>query len=94
MNEEAKKVVMFCAAEQTDTDHTLEIDGNGEIVLTCDCGRFVKLPRDTTPDQLKAYIEAHKAANEGQISVASIEAKRAELLGAFDAPIEPEAASV
>lgn len=72
---------MFCANEQTDTDHTLDIDGNGEVVLTCACGRFIKLPADTTPESLTAYVEAHKASNEGQITVEAMETRKAELLG-------------
>lgn len=87
---EDKKVVMFCANEQAETDHTLDIDGNGEIVLTCGCGRFIKLPATTDAAGLKAYIDAHKTANEGQISVASMDAKKAALLDALqtDAPAD------
>ena len=81
---EEKKISIFCANEQVDTDHTLDIDGNGEVVLTCGCGRFVKLPKETTVDSLKAYIEAHKAANMGQISQESIDAKKDELLAGFE----------
>ena len=78
-------ITMFDAELQRDAEHTLTVDGNGEVVLTSvETGRFVKLPKGTTPDELKAYVEAHKAANMGQVSVASIEAKEQELLSAFD----------
>lgn len=76
-------VVLFCANEQAETPHVLDIDGMGEILLTCGCGRCIKLPADTDAAGIKAYAEAHKLGNEGQISVASIEAKKAELLAAL-----------
>ena len=82
-----KKVVVFCANEQADTEHTLDMDGNGEVVLTCACGRFIKLPADTTPESFKAYIAAHKEANMGQISQESIDAKKAELLDSLTASV-------
>ena len=56
------------------------MDGAGEIVLTCECGRFVKLPANTDAAGLKVYAAKHKAANEGQVSMAAIEEKKAELL--------------
>lgn len=83
---ENNTLTFFCANEQADTAHVLDIDGNGEVVLTCACGRFIKLPRTTTPESLKAYVEAHKAANEGQITVESIEAHKAELLAGLQEP--------
>ena len=30
-----KTILVFCAEEQKETEHTLDIAGNGEIVLTC-----------------------------------------------------------
>lgn len=113
MDDSNKAVSMFCAEQQQDTPHSLVVDGNGEIVLTCladgvvtytveggertphasPCGRFIKLPADSTADDVKVYLEAHKAANQGQISQDSIEAKRVELLEGLadvlvDAPAE------
>ena len=70
----------FCANDQAETPHTVDVDGAGEIILTCACGRFVKLPAGTDAAGVKAYAETHKAANEGQISQESLEAKKAELL--------------
>lgn len=103
---------MFCAAQQQDTPHSLAIDGNGEVVLTCladdvvtytveegvstphatPCGRFTKLPADSTATDVKAYLDAHKASNQGQITQDSIEAKRTELFEGLadvlvDAPV-------
>lgn len=71
---------MFCANEQADTLQKLDVDGNGEIVLTCECGRFTKFPADTDSELLKVYIAEHRAANFGQITMASIEEKKAELI--------------
>lgn len=78
--ENQKTVSMFCANEQAETEHTVEIDGNGEIVLTCECGRFIKLPEGTDAEGLKTFVQAHKEANEGQRSVESIEKAKEELL--------------
>lgn len=80
MPNEQKKVLLFCANEQTETEHTLDIDGAGEIVLTCVCERFVKLPKGTDADGLKSFIETHKQINQGQISIEAIEAEKAKLL--------------
>lgn len=84
-------MIMFCARQQRDTTHELDIDGNGEIVLTCTenvgtekepeiCGRFVKLPAGTDAEGVKAYVAAHKESNQGQVSVEAAEAKKAQLL--------------
>lgn len=78
-----KTITVFCANEQADTEHVLDVDGAGEIVLTCACGRFLKLPAGTDSAGLKAYIAAHKTANEGQVSAAALEAKKAELIAAL-----------
>lgn len=90
-----KTILVFCAREQKATAHTLDIDGNGEIILTCtanvgteekseSCGRFIKLPKDTTSAELKTYIAAHQTANEGHITQESLDAKKAELMAGLD----------
>lgn len=79
--EDKKAILMFCANDQRETEHTLDIDGNAEVVLTCvECGRFQKLPAGTTAEDIKVFVEKHKASNEGQITTASIEAEKAQLL--------------
>lgn len=78
--EEVKKISVFCANEQSETEHTLDINGVGEIVLECACGRFLKLPKGTDAEGVKAFIEAHKQANEGQITKESIEEEKKKLL--------------
>jgi hypothetical protein len=75
------KITVFCANEQVETSHTVDIDDSGEVVLTCvTCGRFLKFPRGTTATDLKALLVAHKENSSDQISVASIEAEKASLL--------------
>lgn len=78
--EETKTVLVFCANEQKETAHTVDIDGNGEVVLTCACGRFLKFPADTDSETLKKYIIAHREQNSGQLSVEAIEAHKAKLI--------------
>ncbi len=90
---EPKTILVFCAHEQKETEHTLDIDGAGEIVLTCGCGRFLKFPKGTTAEDLKGLLEKHKASNAGQISVEAMEAQKAELLaelGGASSPSVPE----
>ena len=78
------KVTMFCANDQVETEHDLDVDGNGEVVLTCPCGRFIKMPANTTPETLTVAIEKQKESNEGQITQESIEQKKQELLDAIN----------
>jgi hypothetical protein len=80
---EVKTLSFFCANEQDDTDHTVDIDHNGEVVLSCGCGRFIKLPADTTPESLQAYVVAHREANMGQVTQEEVDSKKAELLNAL-----------
>lgn len=80
MSNEKKTIQVFCANEQAETEHTLDITGTGEIVLTCACERFLKLPKGSTADDIKAFIEAHKQANQGQVTVEAIEAEKDKLL--------------
>jgi len=90
MNEE-KTIQVFCVNEQTETPHRLDIDGNGELVVTCTsnigteetpatCGRFLKFPKGITSEELKVRLQAHKESNHGQVSVQQIEAQKEELL--------------
>lgn len=90
---------MFCARCQKESTHKLDVASNGEVVITCltilsekteeqpevRCERFIKFPNSVDAAKLKEYIAAHKTANEGQVSVQSIEDKKAELLKAFSA---------
>lgn len=86
-----QKIVMFDASLQRECDHTIDIDGNGEIVLTSvESGSFVKLPADTDAAGLASFVAAYKSANEGQVSIASLEQKKAALLAGLqqDAPAD------
>lgn len=84
-------VTMFCPAEQIDTEHSLKIDGNGEILLSCEniiggeenphpCGSFVKLPRGTTAQGVKDFIKKYKTSNDGQVQLGPIEEQESALL--------------
>ena len=82
---------IFCSKDQILTPHKGEIDANGEFLFTCQnegCDRFIKLPSDTTPEDFNSLAEAHKAANEGQVSVEAQEKKLAEIMTAE--PVKPE----
>jgi hypothetical protein len=81
MATEEKKVVAFDATLQKDVDHAVDIDGNGEVVLTSvESGHFIKFSGVATAADLEAKLAAHKAANLGQVTLASIEARKAEIL--------------
>lgn len=93
---------VFCAREQKESQHRLNIDGNGEVVLACvsnvgtedepvECGRFVKYPAGTTAQQLAEELAAHRAANEGKLLAENIEKEEAELVNALNntPPSEP-----
>ncbi len=75
-----KTITAFCANEQEETAHALDFAPNGEIQLTCDCGRFIKLPADTDAAGIQAYLKAHKESNVGQVSQKSIDEAREKLL--------------
>lgn len=92
--ENETKIKVFCAGEQKETDYNLDIDGNGEIVLTCTsnvgteeepkvCGRFLKYPKGTDATKLKVLLEKHKEVNEGDVLAEDIEKQKAELLNGF-----------
>lgn len=54
--------VAFCAVENKDSDHSVELDKNNELVVTCkNCGHFVKFLENT---DLDAALAEHKEANE------------------------------
>jgi hypothetical protein len=63
---------IFCANDQTETEHSLELQG-GSIVATClakGCGRILKFPDNVTTSQFQELIAKHKQANMGQEVVA------------------------
>lgn len=79
MNNNLPTFKVFCASEQAETDHVGTVDSNsGDLILTCACGRFLKLPAQSqgfTTEDYQSLIAEHKTANEGQVS----------LQGSFDA---------
>lgn len=81
MSTELPKIIAFSAELQRDTEHTVDIDGNGEVIVTCtETGRFLKFPAGTTGAELKDLLAKHKADNSGQITQASIDERKAELI--------------
>jgi hypothetical protein len=71
---------IFCARDQKDTDHVLSSSPSGEVVLTCECGEFVKFPTGIKKIELDKLIKKHKEANEGQISMDKVNANLKELV--------------
>lgn len=51
---------VFCSICQTETEHELQVDHNGEAVLTCPCGHFVKFPDTPTNEQLTLHKNQNK----------------------------------
>lgn len=85
MSEETKTILVFSAELQREVPHTLDIDGNGEVLLTCiETGRSLKYPAGTTAAQLKVMLAEHKAANQGQITQEKLDEEKAALLAGFD----------
>lgn len=83
---EKQTVLVYNADLQRETGHTIDVDGNGEIVLTClENGRFIKFPAGTDVATLKTLVAQHKIENEGKITVAAIEAKKAEIAAGLNA---------
>lgn len=78
-SQKESKVSIYCAGDEKETDHLLSISQNGEIVATCDCGRFLKFSMDITKEELNSLVAAHKEANEGQIKQEELNKKLLEL---------------
>lgn len=68
------KKTLFCANEQADVAHSLSASPSGELELTCDtCARVVKFPSGLTKEAFLELVSKHKEANEGQVTVESID---------------------
>lgn len=89
-----KIIKSFCTSEYMETDHELDIDNNQELVLTCQsnvgtenepavCGRFIKFPKGTSPEELKKFTQKHKNQNKNQVSLQKLEELKEELLKDF-----------
>ena len=69
---------IHCAQCRADTEQTMTLDKNREVVATCPtCGRQLKFPLAGSPAELDALIAAHKASSAGQITVEMAEAEQA-----------------
>jgi hypothetical protein len=62
------KIISFCVKCQKDLEHDFQLDRNSELVMTCRCGCFLKLPA-TSPEEIKKLLEEHKKQNIGRIFV-------------------------
>ncbi len=78
--ENKKTILVFCANEQKETTHQVDIDANGEIVVSCECGRFLKFPRGTSAKELKEHLTRHQEHNTGQVSQEALDAERTKFL--------------
>jgi len=75
-----KTILAFCSSEQVETNQALEIDGNGDFLLNCPCGRFLKFPGSMSASEIKDALAEHKSENEGKINMAELEAKKESIL--------------
>lgn len=77
-------MIAFCVKCQAETEHHTDIDKHNELVLTCMCSHFIKLPA-VPPTQVKAWLVTHRQENEGRkfldpaVEAAKVEAKQAYL---------------
>ncbi len=55
---------LFCANCQEDKDQKVTIN-RGEIIFTCECGRFKKFVATMTVDELREAMSQHRAVNKG-----------------------------
>ena len=77
---------IFCANDQAEQVHDLSASPSGEVQANCQvCGRLIKFPAGVSRDDFDALVAAHKDANQGQVTVESIEKTLAELA---DSPVK------
>lgn len=51
----------FCSKCQSKAEHTVEVDANQEVVLTCPaCGHSIKFPTTPTVEQLQIHENQNK----------------------------------
>jgi len=60
---------IFCTNEQKLTEHEVSIDNNGEFLLTCECGEFIKLPGDLNKAEIDQAIKENEKENEGKVTL-------------------------
>lgn len=80
-----KVITVFCANDQVEQPHEVNIDTNGEWLLTCtNCQRTLKFPVTFSAQDIKDSLAEHKAVNEGQITQEIIDKKINELISLND----------
>ena len=52
----------FCAKCQSETKHTASEVGR-DVVLTCECGHFIKFPASFMKEDMDTFLEKHQVAN-------------------------------
>lgn len=89
--EEKKKPIKnaFCANEQAITPHEVSLEINGELLLTCGCGRFIKFPVGLEASGIDEYLKKHEEHNTGQVSIEAQEKIIEDLIKAEETDIEP-----
>lgn len=79
-----KKVIAFNAITQKDEEAIVTIDVNGEFVFKFADKSFFKLPGHLNKKQIFEALEKEKKNNEGQVSMAQVEADNSKKLSIFD----------
>jgi hypothetical protein len=69
------KILAFCANCQQDLPHEVGISAlnPNEVTLTCTCERVFKLPK-VPATEFSWLLDAHKQANQGQVTMVKLEA--------------------
>jgi hypothetical protein len=83
---------LFCAYCQEEKLHGVTVH-RGEIIFTCDCGRFKKFSADLSAAELTERVAGHKAANQG-LRLVKTEADQIEVGGMSKAEIDAALASI
>lgn len=79
-----KVITAFNAITQKDEEAVVTIDNNGEFVFTFADKSFFKLPGDLSKKELMEALQKEKEMNEGQVSMAKLEAENNKKLSIFD----------
>ena len=75
---------IFNVALQEVTDWTVDVDGSGEVILTCTAdGHFVKFPADATVEDIKAWVADHNKTAPTLVTQKALDEKKATILKGF-----------
>lgn len=81
-----KKKKVYCVECKKERDFVGTIDANGELLLTCECGSFLKFATaGLTAEELDAKLASYKEEHKDLVTADEVaeenEAKLEELLG-------------